>query len=163
MLIRDQAKFGFWRRVRRELTYAFFIGSLPLLACTTAAEVTSLVNALLAAPQLMEYYVYLLSAFVIVSLSIWRTTFRKYLFIGKSRELHKFFVNIGASLLTAFRTALGAMIGFLLVWYLRDLDGMSADGTVAVMGYALFTLMVCVLLAWTDEILRNPHGASRYS
>lgn len=161
--MRDQGKFELWRRVRRELTYAFVIGSIPLMACTTAVDVNSLINALLAAPQLMEYYVYLLGAFVIASLLMWRTTFSKYLLIGKSRELHKFFVNIGGSLLTAFRGALGAMIGFLMVWRLHDLDGMSVDGTVAVMGYALFTLMICVLLTWTDEVLRNPHDVSRYS
>ncbi len=163
MLMRDQKKFEFGRRARRELTYAFVMGSVPVIACTSASEVSALVNALLAAPQLMEYYMYLLAAFVFVSLFMWKTTFREFLFIGKSRELHHFFVNIGGSLLMAFRAALGAMIGFVVVWYYRDLDGMNTGGAFRVLGYAVLTLIVCVVLAKADEILRNPHGASRYS
>lgn len=120
LLMWVQKKFECGRCARDELTYTFVMGSLPVIACTTAAEVGALVNALLA-------------AFVFVSLLMWKTTFREFLLIGKSRELHHFFVNIGGSLLMAFRATLGAMIGFVLVWYCRDLDGMSTGGVFEVL------------------------------
>ena len=77
--------------------------------------------------------------------------------------LHAFFINIGGSLLTAFRAALGAMIGFLIAWCFRDVEEMSAAGVAGAIGYAALTLVVCVGLAWADELLRNPHAVSRYS
>lgn len=99
---------------RGRVIYAFFIGSLPLLT-TSPEEVSVLVTALLP-PELMAYYVYLLIAFAIVSIFTLRVTFRSFHLIGRSREVHTFFINVGGSLLTACRAALGAMIGDLLVW-----------------------------------------------
>lgn len=63
----------------------------------------------------------------------------------------------------AFRAALGAMIGFLLAWCYHDLDEMSSGGVVAVLHYAGITLMVCVVLAWTDEVLRDLRAVNRYT
>ncbi|MFP3995159.1 MULTISPECIES: hypothetical protein [unclassified Pseudomonas] len=163
MLLKRDPKFGFIRRARRELTYAFFLGTPPFLACASSQEVSELVNALLAAPALMSYYLWLLFAFGLVSIFIFRVTFRAYRLIQKSREVHSFFVNIGGSLLTAFRAALGAMMGYLMVWCYRDVESMSVAGTAGVLGYACIALAVCVWLAWTDETLRNPHAVSRYS
>lgn len=60
--MRKQEKFGLWRRAAREVIYALFIGALPLLISTSPKEVSTLVTALLAAPELMAYYVYLLIA-----------------------------------------------------------------------------------------------------
>lgn len=159
--MKEKVNFNFWLRTAREISYAFFIGALPVLTCTTAEEVNALVNTLLAAPPLMKYYLWLLFAFAAVSIFTWRSTYRSFELIGKSRELHRFFVNIGGSLLMAFRAALGAMIGFLLAWWYRDLEGMSVDGVVSVIGYAMFTLVVSVMLAWTDDVLRDPQAASR--
>lgn len=163
MLVKTVKKFGFFQRALRELVYAFFLGSLPFFACKSSKEVSDLVNALLAAPILMSYYLGLLFAFGFVSIFILKVTFRLYHLIRKSREVHSFFVNIGGSLLTAFRAALGAMMGYLMVWSYRDVESMSVAGTSGVVRYAFMTLLVCVWLAWTDETLRNPHAISRYS
>lgn len=159
--MRTQENFEFWRRAARELIYAFFIGSLPLLATTSPEEVSALVNSLLAAPQLITYYMYLLAACAIVSIFTLRVRFRSPLLNGKSREVHGFFVNVGSSLLAACRAALGAMIGYLLVWCFRTVEDMSVGGVWAVLGYASFTLMFCIWLAGTDEVLRDPHSLSR--
>ena len=74
----------------------------------------------------------------------------------------RFFVNVGGSLLTACRAALGAMIGFLGVWCYRAVEDVSAGGVYAVISYASLTLMFCIGLAWTDETLRDPHAVSSY-
>ncbi|HEN8709673.1 TPA: hypothetical protein U8203_000490 [Pseudomonas putida] len=87
--------------------YAVVVGSLPVITCTSKAQVSSLVKALLTAPQLMEYYLCMLIAFAVVSLFSWRTKFRSILLMGKTRELHRFLISIGGSLLMAFRAALG--------------------------------------------------------
>lgn len=160
--MRKQEKFGLWRRAAREVIYALFIGALPLLISTSPEEVSALVTALLAAPELMAYYVYLLIAFAIVSVFTLRVTFRSLHLIGKSREVHAFFVNVGGSLLTACRAALGAMIGYLGVWCYRAVEDVSAGGVYAVVSYASLTLMFCIGLAWTDETLRDPHAVSSY-
>lgn len=89
--MRKQEKFGLWRRAAREVIYALFIGALPLLISTSPEEVSILVTALLAAPELMAYYVYLLIAFAIVIVFTLRVTFRSLHLIGKSREVHAFF------------------------------------------------------------------------
>lgn len=143
--------------------YAFVIGSLPVITCTSKDQVSSLVKALLTAPQLMEYYLCLLIAFAVVSVFSWRTKFRSFLLMGKTRELHRFLVSIGGSLLMAFRAALGAMMGFLLAWCYHDLEEMSSEGVVAVLRYAGITLMVCVVLAWADEVLRDLRAVNRYT
>lgn len=144
------------------MIYAFFIGSLLLLATTSPEAVSVLVTALLTAPELMAYYVYLLIAFAIVSIFTLRVTIRSFHLIGRSREVHTFFINVGVSLLTACRAALGAMIGDLLVWCYRAVDDVSAGGVHAVISYASLTLMFCIGLAWTDETLRDPHTVSSY-
>ncbi|PNG32251.1 hypothetical protein A1395_22380 [Pseudomonas protegens] len=136
MLLERDQKFGFIRRARGELTYAFFLGTPPVLACTSSKEVSGLVDALLAAPALMSYYLWLLFAFGFVSIFIFRVTFRAFHLIRRSREVHSFFINIGGSLLTAFRAALGAMMGYLMVWCYRDVESMSVAGTAGVLGYA---------------------------
>lgn len=145
---------------RGRVIYAFFIGSLPLLT-TSPEEVSVLVTALLP-PELMAYYVYLLIAFAIVSIFTLRVTFRSFHLIGRSREVHTFFINEGGSLLTACRAALGAMIGDLLVWCYLAVDDVSAGGVHAVISYASLTLKFCIGLAWTDEPLRDPHTVSSY-
>jgi hypothetical protein len=86
LLVKTQDKFGFWQRASREVIYGFFIGSLPLLATTSQEEVSVLVTALLTAPELMAYYVYLLIAFAIVSIFTLRVTFQSFHLIGRSRE-----------------------------------------------------------------------------
>lgn len=89
--------------------------------------------------------------------------FRSILLMGKTRELHRFLTSIHGSLLMAFRAALGTMIGFQLASWYHDLDEMSSGGVVAVLHYAGITLMVCVVLAWTGEVLRDLRAVNRYT
>ncbi|HEE9762567.1 TPA: hypothetical protein R8F97_003485 [Pseudomonas putida] len=114
-------------------------------------------------PLLMIYYLIILGAFALISTFILNWRFRSSSLHRMMRDMHAFFINIGGSLLTAFRAALGAMTGFLIAWCFRDVEEMSAAGVAGAIGYAALTLVVCVGLAWADELLRNPHAVSRYS
>jgi uncharacterized membrane protein len=144
------------RRSLREISYAFFIGSLRFFACTSAEEVNNLVNALLATPTLMKYYMCLFIAFGMVSLFAWITSYRSI------RKIHRFLINVGGGLLAAFRAALEALIGYVLVALYRDPFGVGAGSIVSIMLYATLVLPVCICLAWLDEVFRNPHGVKCY-
>lgn len=163
MLVKDQQKFGAWLRVRQETLYAFFLGSIPTFIGSSSSELQEIVKILLTSPILMEYYTILLGLFMAVSIVIFKTRFRSASYNRMMRETHTFLVNIGGSLLMAFRMALGAMIGFLMVWCYRDLGTMSLSGIFTTASYALMTLSVCVILSWMDETLKTPHALSRYS
>ena len=63
----------------------------------------------------------------------------------------------------AFRAALGAMIGFLLMWGYQDPSTINLPGVFTTASYAMMTLSFCIMLAWMDEALRAPHAMTRYS
>jgi hypothetical protein len=164
MLLKDQQKFTFWRRVLREISYSFVIGAVPtIFSSATASELSDMVKTLLTSPVLMGYYVAILGIFTVVTIISFQMRLRSPSHHRMMRELHAFFVNIGGSLLTAFRAALGAMVGFLLVWAYKDPGTMGVSSVFTTVKYASMTLSICVMLAWMDEILRNPHATSRYS
>lgn len=162
MLVKDREKFGFGRRVRREIFYASLIGSAPMVVCSTASELSEMVKTLLTAPVLMGYYTVILGIFTLVSILILKARFRSPSYNHMMRQIHVFLQNIGGSLLMAFRAALGAMIGFLLMWGYQDPGTINLPGVFTTASYAMMTLSVCIMLAWMDEALRAPHAMTRY-
>lgn len=164
MLVKDQEKFGIRRRVLREIAYAFVIGGIPtILSSATVAALGEMVKTLLTAPFLMGYYAAILAAFTLVTIISFQVRLGAANHRRAMRGLHAFFVNIGGSLLTACRAALGTMIGFLAAWAWSDPRTMSMAEVFRTGSYASMTLCVCVMLAWMEEALRNPHAISRYS
>lgn len=163
MLVRDNQKIEFWRRIGRELVYAFFIGSIPTLVSSNASELHAMVNTLLTPLVLMKYYMIIVFVFMVVSIIILRARFFSARFHRMLRKIHEFLVNIGGSLLTACRAALGAMIGFLLLWGYQDPESLTMAGVYRTLCYALFTVVICAALAGLDEALRDPHAVNHYS
>lgn len=162
VLVRHNKKIEFWRRIGREFVYAFFIGSIPTLLSSNASELRSMVNTLLTPQVLMEYYMIIVFVFMVVSGIILRARFFSERFHRMLLKIHEFLVNIGASLLTACRAALGAMIGFLLLWGYQDPETLTLAGVYRTVCYASFTVVVCAALAGLDEALRDPHAINHY-
>jgi hypothetical protein len=163
MLVKDQKKFNFWRRAGIEISYAFFLGSVPVLLCSTAVELIDMVKTLLTFPALMAYYAGIWGVFAITSLAIFFGRSRSSNYHYLMRHLHAFFANVGGSLLVALRAAAGGMFGYLLVRGYQSPETMTLASVVPTGSYASMTLIICVMLAQMDKALTNPHAMSRYS
>jgi hypothetical protein len=140
------------------------IGGLPAtLSSATATELKNMVSAQLASSLLMGYYLAIRVGFTVVTILSVQMRFRSPSLRRGIRAFHAFFVNIGKSLLTAFRAALGALIGFTVIWACTDPRTMSVSKVFGTTCYASLAVSLCVMLAWMDEALRNPYAMSRYS
>ncbi|WP_079227451.1 hypothetical protein [Pseudomonas putida] len=163
MLVKAQERVFVPRRVMREITYATFMGGIPtVLSSATVTELRNAVNALLAAPALMTYYAILMVVCVIFTGFSFRTRLRSPSHHMGVRKTQSFFADIGGSFLMALRAALGAMLGFILVWATSEPETISAEAIIRMCLMISTSLACCVWLAWMEETFKNPYGFRRY-
>ncbi|KAB0547912.1 hypothetical protein F7R01_10450 [Pseudomonas argentinensis] len=149
-------------RAASEIPRAIALGCIPVLLSTeTQEQFEKIFEWLLAAPLLVDYYMKLLIAFGVVGVCtyLWR--------FGSSRHqtvwgaIHRFFGDIGGSLLTAIRTGLGAIMGFMLVWPWMEAKTLTVANYLEMLFLMVVLLGVCVLISILEETLRDPKEISR--
>lgn len=152
----------FGRRMVREIPRALALGTIPVMLNAQSSEKFNEIFALLlAAPFFLHYYLSLLLAFVIVGLSQFLMRFQSERYQGWLNTLHSFFADIGGSFLTAMRTGLGAIIGFLIIWRVLEPQSITVKAAISTLFFVLLLTVICAAFALLEETLRNPREAAR--
>lgn len=74
--------------------------------------------------------------------------------------VHLFLGDIGGSFLTAGRTGLGAILGFLTVWHWVEPDSLSAENVIRTLVTVFSLTLLSVMLTLGEETLKDPKQAA---
>jgi len=152
----------FKRRMAREIPRAIALGTIPvLLNAQSTEQFNQIFELLLAAPFLLDYYMWLAAMFFVVGVAQFLVRFRSERHQGWLNSLHRFFADIGGSFLTAIRTGLGAIIGFLLIWRVLEPASITPKDVASTLFWVIFLTALCAGFALLEETLRNPREAAR--
>lgn len=119
-----------------------------------------MLNVLLATPFLMGYYVCLCVAFALAAVFKYKWRFESARHQRWLDALHQFLGEIGGSFLTAARTGLGAILGFLVVWYWVEPDSLSAENVIRTLFIVASLTAVSTMLALGEETFKDPKQAA---
>ncbi|WP_024656085.1 hypothetical protein N027_11620 [Pseudomonas syringae USA007] len=148
-------------RASRELALAFALGGVPvLLNSESSAQFKAMLDLLLAAPFLMGYYAWLCLAFSVAAIVKYKWRFMSARYQRWLDAVHLFLGDIGGSFLTAGRTGLGAILGFLTVWHWVEPDSVSAENITRTLVMVVGLTLLSVMLALGEEMFKDPKQAA---
>ncbi len=148
-------------RASRELALAFALGGVPvLLNSESSAQFKAMLDLLLAAPFLMGYYAWLCLAFAVAAIVKYKWRFMSARYQRWLDAVHLFLGDIGGSFLTAGRTGLGAILGFLTVWHWVEPDSVSAENITRTLVMVVGLTLLSVMLALGEEMFKDPKQAA---
>lgn len=154
------------KQASRELVVSFIVGGVPLLIfAPTSKALKELINASLTPIPLMKWYACLMIPFFIAA------CFAKYINMRRGRTLRitKWVFGIlsdaAGTMSSAIQLALGAALGFLVIWQSVEPESLSTYGAFSLAVAILSMLFFSVTLSLFLPMFRNPRtvGQSRAS
>lgn len=157
----EQRPIGMIRRQLRELSVAFVLGGVPvLLNAEPSEQFKDLVATLLAGPFFLNYYAFLFAALMIAACVQFKFRFNSNRYQAWLMDFHRFMVDVGAGFLTAARTGLGVMLGFLIVWHYVEPDSFNVPNFIVITFLTLCLMFSSSALAFGVEIMNDPKRAA---
>lgn len=148
-------------RSLREVCISFALGGVPvILSSDTSDNFKKMLDLLLTAPELLNYYAVLLLIFGMSAVIQFKWRFNSQRHQENLFRLHRFLAEIGSCFLTAGRTGLGAIIGFISVWWWVEPSSIDVFNLVKTLVYVSFLLFFCVFLSIGEDALKNPRQAA---
>lgn len=158
---RKQGDLKLISRSLREVWISFALGGVPvILSSDTSGNFKKMFDLLLTDPELLSYYAVLLIMFGMSAVIQYKWRFNSQRHQDKLFRLHRFLAEIGSSFLTAGRTGLGAIIGFMTVWWWVEPASINVLNFIKTLVYISFLLLFCVFLSIGDDALKNPRQAA---
>lgn len=141
----------------KEMLIGMVLGGLPVILNAHSAEnPKEVLEILLATPFFIYYYGWLFALLMVLGVIIFRWWFHSIKHQGWLVKMHRFVSEVGAGLLTIARTGLGAMLGFMMVWYWVEPSTLNMPNFVQTLLLAVFTSFVCACLSDLDQVLKDP-------
>lgn len=148
-------------RISRELALAFALGGVPvLLNSESSTQFKAMLDLLLTAPFLMGYYACLCLAFAMAAIFKYKWRFMSARYQCWLDAVHLFLGDIGGSFLTAGRTGLGAILGFLTFWHWVEPDSLSTANVIRTLVMVVSLTLLSMMLALGEETLKDPKQAA---
>nr|EKU4112773.1 hypothetical protein [Pseudomonas aeruginosa] len=158
---RTPPKLNIIRRCLRELPISFCLGSVPVLAHSeTAQALKAILDAVLATPFFMKYYVALFIAFALAAGVQYGWRFADERHQHWMMAVHRFLSEVGSGFLSATRTGAGAILGFLFVWQTLEPETVSLFAALKTAGAFALLIFMSAVLALGEEALKDPRAAA---
>lgn len=135
-------------QLKMEIPLALLLGTLPMLIfCSTEKDVEEMLGGLLAIGPLIKYSVILTLPYFLVLLVKHGVRFSFDSSRAKLNYIHDLITEVGPGFLTITRTALGALIGIIILLNATDIITGTAKQVAAMYGNALFFMVFNCALA----------------
>lgn len=149
------------RRCLWEIAVGTVLGSLPVWIYSQSPQALEMViSSLLTAGPVLEYYL----ALAVVSLSLryliqcpWRSAPKRQRWL---LILCRFLEDVSPAFLSAFRTAAGALIGFVVTYCLAKPEIFQLAPVLMTLGSAVVLIGISATFAWADEKLKDLNSKS---
>lgn len=146
----------------RELVVSFIVGGIPLLLfAPTSKALKELISASLTPIPLMKWYACLMTPLFIGAL------LAKYLNMREGRSLYiarwvfRVLSDSAGTMASAIQLALGATLGFLVIWQSVEPDTLTAPNALGLIVTILSMLFFSVMFSLFLPMFRNPRASGK--
>ncbi|WP_152419913.1 hypothetical protein [Stutzerimonas stutzeri] len=143
-------------KLPNEILVGLLLGGIPAIANSgTRESFRKIFDALLTSEPLIAWYGILL--LVLLSLTIFKWKFRFMSNLAQSIMIHmlKVAAEVGTSFLTALRTGLGAMLGFMIIWHTAEPETLTIGNWIGLLILFASTLFMTGVVSLLHDAIQH--------
>jgi hypothetical protein len=139
-----------------EIFVGFLLGGIPAIANSETREsFKKIFDALLTAEPLITWYGILLLALILLTAFKWKLRFMSNTVQNILVWVLKIAAEVGTSFLTALRTGLGAMLGFMIVWHTAEPETLTLGNWLGLLILFASTLFITGVISLLHDAIQH--------